>query len=117
MPRLTNRKVETAGPGRYSDGNNLHLLVTPRGGRSWVFRYSRDRRSHDIGIGSATDVSLADARMEAGRLRGILREGGDPKETRQRERRTRAPSRAPTTRAFAEERISLWERGWRITWP
>ena len=113
MSRLTSRQVETAGPGRYSDGNNLSLLVTARGGRSWVFRYARDGKSHDVGIGSAADVALADARIEAARLRGVLREGGDPKATREKERRRRAPSAKPTMREFAEKRIEAWQGDWK----
>ena len=47
MPRkaagLTATKVEKAKPGRYGDGNGLHLLVRPDGGRWWRFRYVRAR--------------------------------------------------------------------------
>ncbi len=81
-------------------GGNISLLVTARGGRSWVFRYARGGRSHDIGIGSAADVSLANARIEAARLRGILRDDKDPKAVREAERRRRAPSAKPIIREF-----------------
>ncbi len=65
-------------PGRYNDGRGLYLLVKPNGGKSWVFRF-RDRltgKQQDAGLGpfGPHDVSLAEARAEAGRLRDMLRE-------------------------------------------
>ncbi|MGZ8402866.1 MAG: integrase arm-type DNA-binding domain-containing protein, partial [Rhodoplanes sp.] len=38
---LTARKVETAKPGKYEDGNGLRLVVASTGARKWVFRYMR----------------------------------------------------------------------------
>ena len=29
--------------GRYGDGGGLYLQVTPSGGRSWIFRFARDK--------------------------------------------------------------------------
>jgi hypothetical protein len=37
--RLAARKVETAKPGRYSDGGNLYLVVSDTGTRKWVLRF------------------------------------------------------------------------------
>jgi len=35
--KLNARKVETlTEPGRYSDGGNLYLSITPNGGKRWV---------------------------------------------------------------------------------
>ncbi len=33
---LTARKVEIAKAGKYSDGGNLYLIVSPSGSRKWV---------------------------------------------------------------------------------
>jgi integrase len=74
-------------PGRYADGGALYLLVAPGGSRSWILRTVVRGKRTDIGLGSATLVSLADAREEARRLRRIARSGGDPLIDRRQARR------------------------------
>ena len=68
---LNPRKVETlTRPGRYSDGGNLYLFITPNGGKRWTFFYrfgkSADGKPirREMGLGSAAkgEVSLAEAR-------------------------------------------------------
>jgi Arm DNA-binding domain len=60
--KLTARKVQTAKPGKYSDGGNLYLVVAGTGTRKWVLRYTWRGRAKEMGLGSATSVPLADAR-------------------------------------------------------
>jgi len=60
--KLTARKVETAKPGKYSDGGNLYLIVSETGARKWVLRFTWRGRAKEMGLGSATSVLLADAR-------------------------------------------------------
>ncbi|MEW2846853.1 integrase arm-type DNA-binding domain-containing protein [Stenotrophomonas maltophilia] len=78
---LTAVAVKNAGPGRHSDGGNLYLYVKKNSGRkTWVFRY-RDRltgKAKDLGLGSARDVSLAQAGQRAQQLRTDLAAGIDP---------------------------------------
>jgi hypothetical protein len=76
--RLTARFVKTAGPGRHTDGGGLFLLVDPSGARRWLLRVVIIGRRRDLGLGSATLVSLADAREKAQAFRRIARAGGDP---------------------------------------
>jgi hypothetical protein len=47
---LTARKVETAKPGKYSDGGNLYLIVSGTGARKWVLRFTW--RGHAKGNGA-----------------------------------------------------------------
>jgi hypothetical protein len=56
------RKVETAKPGKYSDGGNLYLIVSETGARKWVLRFTWRGRAKEMGLGSAGSVPLADAR-------------------------------------------------------
>ena len=51
-------------PGRYSDGGGLYLVVDERR-RRWVFRYTRNSKTTDLGLGSVKDVSLKEARKKA----------------------------------------------------
>jgi hypothetical protein len=38
--KLSARKVEsTSKPGRYSDGDNLYVFISPNGGKRWTFFY------------------------------------------------------------------------------
>jgi hypothetical protein len=59
---LSIRKVETAKPGRHSDGQGLLLLVKASGARSWVLQYQIKGRRRDMGLGAWPQVSLAKAR-------------------------------------------------------
>jgi len=75
---LTALKVKNAKPGRHVDGRGLCLLVKPSGARTWLLRMQKDGRRRDYGLGSALDVSLAEARDAASALRRQVREGADP---------------------------------------
>jgi Arm DNA-binding domain len=61
MP-LTILKVKNAKPGRHVDGRGLCLLVKPSGARTWMLRMQLNGERRDYGLGSAHDVSLAEAR-------------------------------------------------------
>jgi integrase len=82
----------TMPPGYYCDGGGLYLQVSPTASRSWIFRYKREGRSREMGMGSARDVSLAQARAKASEARRQLTEGVDPlaaREGRRNEERLR----------------------------
>ena len=65
MGKLTARKVQSAGPGKYGDGNGLWLLVRANRTKSWVFRYMLAGRSREMGLGPVPTISLAHARVAA----------------------------------------------------
>lgn len=71
--------VRKAGPGRHADGGGLFLKVDPSGARRWILRTVVRGRRRDFGLGSASLVSLAEAREKAIELRRIARSGGNPK--------------------------------------
>lgn len=98
--KLTVNKVRGAKPGRHGDGGGLYLEVSGTGGKSWMLRTTVHGRRRDIGLGPCWRVSLADARLEAMRLRRIAREGGDPLIERSRDHMV------PT---FAEVAQTVWE--------
>ncbi|MDB5704537.1 MAG: integrase [Sphingomonas bacterium] len=98
-------------PGRYSDGGGLMLLVKPSGSRSWLLRIQADGKRRDLGLGSAADVSLAEAREKAGETRKQLRNGIDPVEAKRVSRRLAAG--IPTFREAAETAHRDQKAGWR----
>ena len=65
-------------PGRYSDGNGLHLFISKKGGKSWVQRITIDGRRRDIGVGGYPAISLAQARERAADNREAIGNGKDP---------------------------------------
>lgn len=82
LNRLTARFVQTAPAGYHADGGGLYLCVTVDGTASWMFRYTLRRRKREMGIGSARDFSLAQARERAAEQRRVLADGRDPIEER-----------------------------------
>jgi integrase len=91
--RLSAKTVEKAKPpGYYCDGGGLYLQVSLTQSQSWIFRYTRTGRPREMGLGSARDVSLAQARAKAAEARRQLTEGVDPlaaREGRRNEERVR----------------------------
>lgn len=81
---LTARKVETAKPGKYSDGGNLYLIVAPAGSRKWVLRFTWRGRPKEMGLGSASNVPLSDARERAAQARKLITKGLNPIDEKKR---------------------------------
>ena len=98
--------VRTAPPGRYCDGQGLYLFVQPSGTRSWVQRIAIRGRRHELGLGSAVLVPLAEARAKALANRKIAREGGDPLAEKRRAEVT------PTFAAAAARVLEQKQAGW-----
>ncbi|WP_373489998.1 tyrosine-type recombinase/integrase, partial [Parasphingorhabdus sp.] len=98
-------------PGRHSDGGGLYLHITKDGQsarRRWIFRYSRFGRTRELGLGSGRDLSLANVRVEASKLREALEQGLDPKEERDRSKQQ------PTIFGlYADQYIAAQRPGWR----
>lgn len=66
-------KAAMANPGTYQDGDGLVLRVDKRGGAYWVLRLQRDGKRQDIGLGSAKQMTLAEARQKATVLRKAVK--------------------------------------------
>jgi integrase len=85
--RLTALKVQKLkAHGYHADGGGLWLQVSGKAAKSWVFRYSLRGRVHEMGLGSAYRLGLAEAREERDRYNRLLREHVDPIEHRKRQR-------------------------------
>lgn len=77
--RLSAIKVKAlSDPGRYSDGDGLHLYIGKTGSKSWVQRITIDGRRRDVGVGGYPAVSLAQARNRAADNRAAIADGKDP---------------------------------------
>lgn len=127
MPRrakgLTALSLKVSKPGRYGDGNGLYLLVRSAEARFWVFRYTRDGRMREMGLGRAGvergAVTLAEARDKAAVLHALVRNGTDPLAQRETEVAAKkaaaqvAAIKAITFHTAADQYIAAHEPGWR----
>ncbi|MBP2312981.1 integrase [Azospirillum soli] len=100
--------MRAAKPGRHADGNGLYLEVDPTGARRWLLRLTIQGKRRDIGLGSASLVTLAEAREMALDMRRQARNGGDPLADRRRAQR-RAPSFEEAARACHDEHKASWK--------
>lgn len=107
--RLTARAVQTARAGYHADGAGLYLLVTGEGTASWVFRFRREGRLREMGLGSAAVFTLAEARERAREVRKLLADGIDPIAHRKALR----GAKARTWGEAAEAYIKSQEAGWK----
>jgi integrase len=102
-------------PGRYGDGNGLVLQISKWRTKAWLFRYERDGRERQMGLGPVSVLTLAEARETARECRKMLLNGIDPIDTRRSDRmqaRVEA-ARGVTFRQCAEAYIAAHEAGWR----
>jgi integrase len=83
IDRLSPRRVATERrPGYYADGGGLYLQVSPLGTKSWIFRFTLNGRAREMGLGSETTFSLAEARAKARTCRQQIADGIDPIDAR-----------------------------------
>lgn len=76
---LTALRVKNAtAQGKYFDGHGLYLRVEANGTKFWVQRIVILGKRRELGLGSASLVSLAEARAVALENRKLARAGGDP---------------------------------------
>ena len=76
-------------PGRYADGGGLYLQVSQVSGKvtkSWLFRFMQKGKAREMGLGSVTLVTLAEARAKALEHRKSLLNEVDPIEVREKAR-------------------------------
>jgi hypothetical protein len=106
--KLTARAMATAKAGTHGDGGGLHLVVTPAGGRKWVYRFSWRGKVKMMGLGSADVVGLSEARGLRDEARRVLASGINPIEARRAEDKV-----IPTFGALADELLEAKRLEWR----
>jgi integrase len=94
-------------PGLHGDGNGLYLKVDPSGAKRWIQRLKIGDDRRDLGLGSVSLVSLAEAREKALENRKLARAGGDPLAAKKRS------MEVLTFKAAAEKVHELSKPTWR----
>jgi integrase len=111
--------------GYHSDGNNLYFQTDGPKGRhkSWIFRYQlTGQKTRDMGLGSASYVSLADARELARKFKALTKQGIDPIATRDAEVKANLAANAPAmtfdegVKAYIEQHGAAWSAGHAADW-
>jgi integrase len=102
-------------PGDYLDGRGLYLQVRNETSKSWLLKFSLHKRAREMGLGSAFDFSLADARERRDELRKLIKQGIDPIEQRRADEAARALERAKaiTFKEAAARYIAANRAGWK----
>ena len=116
IDRLSDRTVKAKkAKGYYADGDGLYLQVSASGSKSWVFRFKRDGKARDMGLGGYPAVSLSEARQKAKECRQHRDEGKDPIAVRDAlvAQKRRAEARGTIFEACVEQFIAANESGWR----
>ena len=115
---LTQRRVErTREPGRYGCGlvRGLYLQISDAGAKSWVLRYERAGKERMMGLGSAAEFSLKQARERALDARRLLADGVDPLATKHASKQAAklAEQRKLSFREAAQRYFDQHESKWR----
>ena len=125
MHKLSARRAETIkAPGWHGDGGGLWLRIDNSGSRKWVFAWERSKRRREMGLGAASEITLATARELAAEARALLAQGLDPiEERRAKDLEQEAPVATddavddipgvPTFGQFANTYIDAHEDGWK----
>jgi integrase len=108
--------IRAGKPGRHYDGRGLRLEIRGPNSASWATRYQIDGVERWMGLGSARDFALAEARERNRKLvRQKLADGIDPLLTRQAEHAAKlaaaakAMTFAEATRRFLEQHGAKWD--------
>ncbi len=114
--RLSAKAVEKQRrAGYFADGGGLYLQCSPTRAKSWIFRFTLRGRAREMGLGSTSTVSLAEARHRAQQARKLLGDGVDPIEHRNAHRAAQALDKARqiTFGECAHKYIEAHQAAWR----
>lgn len=116
MGKLTAQQVSRIKEkGLYGDGGCLYLQVTASGTKSWVFRFRKNKKLRDHGLGSSNTLTLAEAREAALECRKLRLQGIDPIDHKNKHR-VAAKLEAAKAVSFAdcaEAYITSHKSGWK----
>jgi integrase len=113
---LTVAKVKSLKtPGDYLDGYGLYLQVRGETSKSWLLKYSMDKRAREMGLGSAFKISLAKARALRSAAHELIADGIDPLEQRKADKQSKkvADAKAITFKAACARYIAANRSGWK----
>ena len=96
--------------GKHPVGEGLYLVIDGKA-RRWMFRFQIEGKRREMGLGSADDLSLADARAKAVALKQSTKSGVDPIEAKKAAKSEEA--KIPMFGEFADDLIADLQDGFR----
>lgn len=115
MP-LTDAKIKNAKPSekpvKLADQGGLYLLIHPNGSKLWRYKFRIAGKEGVFSIGAYPEITLAEARIEHGKARDLVKQGVNPTHSRQAEMLAVHASNANTFEAIAKEWIDKKTPGW-----
>jgi integrase len=115
MP-LTNTAIRKAKPEakqrKLYDERGLFLLVSPKGGKWWRFRYQFDGKEKLLSLGTYPDTSLKDARERRDEARKEVAAGIDPGEHRKARKTATIAKQANSFEVVAREWYAKHSPNW-----
>ena len=79
--------IRSASAGKYSDGAGLWLHKRDDGGSQWFLRISIGGKRREMGLGGYPEISIKQAREDAETFRSAVRNGIDPIQHRDQQKR------------------------------
>lgn len=118
--RLTEKKIQSIistsafddKPYKLADGGGLYLLVLPSSVMLWRFRYQFGNKEKLLSIGPYSMIKLAEARQKAFEAKKLLREGIDPSQRKQENKRQHDLEHKHTFRAVAQDWHNTNKKKW-----
>ena len=115
MP-LTDTAIKKAKPEakqrKLYDQRGLFLLISPKGGKWWRFKYLFDGKEKLLSLGTYPDVSLKDARDRRDEARKQVAAGIDPGEHRKAKKAAKAAKQANSFEVIAREWYAKHSPNW-----
>lgn len=113
---LTFQQVQNARPRekayKLGDEQGLYLYVTPKGTRSWRFKYRYGQKEKRLTFGLFPEVTIAEARQCRDCARLELRRGKDPAEGIERKKRVDILAAGETLETLARQWLTDHEPHW-----
>ena len=110
MP-LTVLAVENAKPREkaylLTDGNGLHLVVTPNGNKLWRLRYRFGGKQNMLSLGTFPTIGLAAARSRRDDAQKLIADDVDPSQQRKLDQIARGVASKITFGAIVEEHLEI----------
>lgn len=99
--------------GLYSAGSGLYLQVNGEGVGSWIYRYQLNGKRRKLGLGSASIITLAEARKLALEARLLVDQNIDPVNNKQQLEAQGKAESTQTFNALASEYIEAHKSEWK----
>ena len=89
--KLTALKIKSLPLGKLiCEGGGLYILLGSPNAGNWAYKYMRNGKSHEMGLGPYTEISLQDASIKRDRMKIQLADGKDPLSERRKLQRDSA---------------------------